>query len=458
MKLGTVLAKTIKGLYDVLATYCLLLILQFAVTAFLFHLAADALAEHFGYPDIGLLWRQLALKFSIGPTALRIAVFAPLHVLLLILTSKPRKVIQPYFERAFDGIVYGFRRITRGSPRFQTGVELFYSLVVTALFIPFVIQPTLVPGLLGKDAWASRCANLLDGTASDAIADSVVGFYRRFYAEPVVAEGVSAEEFAGTTEAGGVEIPTTVVTGEDGSKQPVAGPRQTGAQPMMDRWNPYVEQVAEGDPKQYAFLKAFMWVESSGQQYAVSPTGCAGLMQFCSGTARDHPYRGVFGVGQVYACGCDGACRVARSTQMDLESGDLSLIKSHADEFPCELTDARFDPAKSIEAAGLYIDRLRGSYDDNLYLMYIGYNSGPGVSNRVWKALDRDATADLTDIEPLLADAMRPYYGDGSEARARGLMTSTLPRLGKAFDRHYTHSAPPEPAPIQLPVTVPTAG
>lgn len=456
MKLGTVLAKTIKGLYDVLATYFLLLILQFAITALLFHMAADALAEHFGYPDIGLLWRQLALKFSIGPTALRILVFAPLHLVLLWLSRKPRKFIQPYFERAFDSIVHGFRRITRGSPRFQTGVELFYSLVVTALFIPFVIQPTLVPGLLGKDAWATRFANLLDGTASDAIADSVVGFYRRFYAEPVLAEGVSEEEFEGTTESGGVEIPTTVASG--GGGQPVAGPRQAGRQPMMDRWNPYVEQVAAGDPKQYAYLKAFMWVESSGQQYAVSPTGCAGLMQFCSGTAQDAPFHNVFGVGQVYACGCNGRCTVDHSTQMDLESGDLDLIKSHADEFPCELTDARFDPAKSIEAAGLYIDRLRGSYDDNLYLMYIGYNSGPGVSNRVWKALDHDATADLTDIEPLLADAMSPYYGDGSQARAQGLLTSTLPRLGSAFDAHYAPPTPPAADPVPIPIEVPAAG
>ena len=47
------------------------------------------------------------------------------------------------------------------------------------------------------------------------------------------------------------------------------------------------------DPEtQAAFIKAFMWVESGGRQFAVSSTGCAGLMQFCPGTART-PFGGL---------------------------------------------------------------------------------------------------------------------------------------------------------------------
>ena len=87
----------------------------------------------------------------------------------------------------------------------------------------------------------------------------------------------------------------------------------------MDRWDPYLLEAAEGDRELFARTKAFMWVESGGRQFALSATGCAGLMQFCASTAQRRPFGGIFGVGAVSACGCDD-CSVPREVQIALET------------------------------------------------------------------------------------------------------------------------------------------
>lgn len=438
MSFHRALAITSKRLYDLVASYLLAYLLPFAITALLFHLAAQGLAALLGYPDQAMLFARAARAVPLSPVALRIVVFLPLHVLVWRGTRRPRKAIKAFLERDFDRTAADFERIVGQRPALRVAAGLLYSLVVTAMLIPFVIQPTLVPGGFGGRAWTLRAANLLDGTATAEVVDSVVGFYRRFYAQPVVAGGVSAQEF----EAGGA--PLTVAgegAAEDARGASLAAQARPLSRPMMDRWDPLLWDAADNDPQRFAVLKAFLFVESRGRQYAVSPTGCSGLMQFCSGTARARPFRSVFGVGQVYVCDCDGACRVDRAVQRDLESGDLALVQRRAHDFPCELTDARFDPAKSIEAGALYVQRLDAAYDGNLPLMYIGYNSGPLVADAVWAALGENADATLADIEPHLAVAMTPYYGADAQGRADGLLRGTLPDLENAFDA-YRSSEP----------------
>jgi len=409
------LATTAKRLYDLAATYLLAYVLGFAVVAYALHLGADGLGSLLGYGSADRLWRSLAAHTPLGPVGLRIVVFFPLHVVLFGLLRRPRRFARTWFEHAFDGLGERLGRWTRSTPRLRLVGGLTYSAAVTAMFVPFVLQPTLVPGYLRVAPWFERSANLLDGTASEAVVESVVGFYRGFVVDPLPAPPVATVSAA---PSGAARAPLV----------------SDGTTPFMDRWDPAIQEAAGGDRKTYAFIKAFMWVESAGHQYAVSPTGCAGLMQFSSGTARDRPYRQVFGVGQVYRCDCRGRCSVDPAVQHDLETGDLETLLSHRSEFPCELTDARFDPHKSIEAGALYVDRLREAHGDNLLMMYIGYNSGPAVSNRVWERAGRDPTATLDEIAPHLEAAMLPYYGSASSARAHSLLTNTLPKLARAYD------------------------
>ena len=207
--------------------------------------------------------------------------------------------------------------------------------------------------------------------------------------------------------------------------------------PVMDRWDNHITAATVDDPELFSYVKAFMYVESAGRQYAVSHTGCSGLMQFCAGTAKSQPFRDVFGRGEVYVCGCRGSqCRVSRSVQVELESGDPTRVQAQEDAFPCEMTDARFDPDRAIPAGALYVQRLHDDYNGNIYLMYIGYNSGPAIADRVLDALDGDTSADLGEIQLHLADALRPYYGAGSNARARGLTRVHLPKLQRALVRY----------------------
>lgn len=425
----------VKGIYDILATYLLIVILPFALAAYGIHLGLDAVAVMLEYQRIEDLWAWFDERIGLGATVLRIVVVLPVHALIFVVLRRPAKWAQPHIERAFDKVVGVFRKFTDRFPWIQEAGEIVFSLTVTALLVPFVIQPTLVYGY-GATSWLERTANLLDGSATAAIADSVVGLYRRIYAEPVVAEGVSATAVDDAIDT----IEQTDQTEVDG---PLPPPIPTGKQPLMDRWDPYIARAVDNDRTMFAMVKAFMYVESAGRQYAVSHTGCAGLMQFCAGTARSSPFKQIFGTGQIYVCGCHKKdCSIPRDVQKDLESGDPKAIDRQKDRFPCELTDARFNPHKIIGAGTVYVRNLSNAYGGNIYLMYIGYNSGPGVANRVYKKLGQKPEATLEEIEVHLADAMRPTYKQGSERRARSLVRTHLPKIKRAFDRYYAAGVP----------------
>ena len=421
---------TSKGIYDIVATYLLLVVVPFALAGFGFHLGFELLAGALDFDSVEALWERVAQWSPVGTVWLRIALFLPLHVLVYRTLRGPLARVWPHVEGAFDQLVAAFRWVTDQLPAVRVIGEWTFTLVVTALLVPFVVQPTLVPRMLAPMSWVERTANLLDGTATAEIADSVVGLYRKLYADPVVVEGLTPQQS---------EVFDQVEEGQ--STGPIAPPMPSGKQPHMDRWDPYIEKVAEDDPVKFAYVKAFMWVESGGRQYAVSHTGCAGLMQFCVGTARTQPFRDVFGTGTVYKCDCSGGkCRMPREMQRDLESGDPEALKRHEKAFPCEMTDARFDPSRIIKAGGLYIDNLSSALGGNIYLMYIGYNSGPRVAKKVYEKLGRKSDATLADIELHLEEAMRPHYGSNSGRRARSLLRTHLPKIKNAYDKYYIAS------------------
>jgi len=278
----------------------------------------------------------------------------------------------------------------------------------------------------------------------------VIGLYRKLYAEPVVSEGVSGEEFDDSLH----RIEDSEVDELD-PFSPARGPFRRRA--LMDRWDPLLKQVVRGDRRAFAAVKAFMWVESGGQQFAVSHTGCAGLMQFSSRTARTGFSR-IFGTGQVYPCSCRGGCGVPRSIRRALESGDPERVRAQRSRFPCDLTDARFDPRKSLTAGWIFIRRLQRSHGGNIYLSYIGYNSGPAVARRLWRAIGKKGRAGLDVIAPELPRALEPFYGASAASRARSLIRVHLPKLGRAY-RLYLRQAnlrPPETTvvrfqPLELP-------
>jgi hypothetical protein len=448
------IALTTKRIYDILASYLLFWVVYFASVAVVFHVGLELLAAHFE-TSTDLWWVELAAPFPATPDTARLATFIVLHGIVFLAVRRPLERIQPLFDHAITWCAGLFDRVTSDRLSLKLAGEAVFSVVVTALLVPFVLQPTLVPDLEGWEPWAERGANLVDGTASVALVESVIGLYRLGFVEAVVAErGVTAEELANAeTERNASSTPDHSTPVRDvGPPQPATGaldmpapitvstepPKPARPQPVMDRWDDTIMRAVDGDIERFAYVKAFMYVESAGRQYAVSRTGCAGLMQFCSGTARSHPFKQVFGTGQVYTCRCRNGCSIEPEVRVALESGIRDEVEAQASSFPCQLTDARFDPDKAVRAGALYINRLYEDYGGNIQIMYIGYNSGPAVAKRVWRAIDGDADASLETIAQVLPDALRPYYGTSANVRARSLVEIHLPKIERARARYAT--------------------
>lgn len=429
MKFLKLFLRIAKGIYDILATYLLGWVLVFAIFSLGLHFGLESLARFRHFDSADALWR--ALSYSHGERAilwLRFGVFGALNAGLIYLFQRPLRATQRAIESGIDTLIGFFRYFTHDRPRARTIGHLFFSLTVTALLIPFVLQPTLVADHSTRRAWLERGANLVDGSASRYVADSVIGLYRKFYATPVEAVGgVSDSDVASATTPSFSDPASSTF-----QNLPHTLPASAGAQPLMDRWDPIIWRAAEGDADRFAMIKAFMWVESAGRQFAVSTTGCSGLMQFCAGTARARPFREIFGVGQITTCKCEGPCQIDKETRQSLETGALNASEA-GDAFPCDPADARFDPERSIHAGAAYIAQLSARFGDNIYLIYIGYNSGPAVAARVYARLGKRPGATLSDIERHLEEGMRPYYAASSPGRARSLLRTHLPKINRAY-------------------------
>jgi hypothetical protein len=202
----------------------------------------------------------------------------------------------------------------------------------------------------------------------------------------------------------------------------------------MQRWHPLVRRVVGRDADAYALLMTFIFVESGGNQYAVSRSGCAGLMQFCDATALRAPFDQIFALGRLRRCDCaDRRCRVHRHVRRFLETTRSTLHPLVEAEFPCDLTDARFDPEPALRAGWAYISRLKQELRGNLYLVYIGYNAGLHAAKRVVKRLGWRRARRLRAIGRVLRRALRPNFGRRAYRRSRSLVRVHLPKVARVY-------------------------
>jgi hypothetical protein len=425
-----------------------------------------------------VIWDELARRTGASPLAARFAVNGALqfnfllmfHGMIAAVAESTRLDLSGWFHERYcrfgdldddEGEARARRRPTR--PLMGVGGAVLAAIVLA----PSLIQPTITPLDLTRLSLYERATNLFDGSAAVATPESVLSLHHRLVrrALPDPGVGASGDHFDAAVLLSKRED-DAIADALDRDIPLTAAPDLSGPQPMMDRWDPIIWEAANGDARRFAQIKAFMWVESTGRQFAISHTGCIGLMQFCSKTARSSTFREIFGPGQVAACGCRStSCRVPRSTQREMEAGDRRVIARHAGSYPCDLGDARFDARKSILAGARYIANLDAEFGGNMYLMYIGYNSGPTIARRVWHATGEDPGVSLPEIGEHLRAAMRPTYGAKSSRRASSLLRKHLPKIARAHSRYakaagsldplapdpLIASVAPEPEPVAPP-------
>jgi hypothetical protein len=446
-KFGRMLFRIGKGFYDILASYLLAVVLYVAFVSLGLHAAFSLLAGALGMDDVAMMWSELARRMDVSGIWVRLIVYGGIQLGLFWLLKGPLKVVGAGAEKVVDKVQAGYLWCAERLPRASVFTGGVFTVGVTLLLIPFLVQPTLVPLRADSYTMTERVANLVDGTATLALHDSVVGFYRRLYEEPKVQGGRGVDPLAFDDAIARQEQEDEAI--ERDPTGTVIAPDASRPQPMMDRWDPIIWAVAENDPHRFAQIKAFMYTESAGRQFAVSHTGCMGLMQFCSGTAKRSPFKEVFGTGQVYTCGCRRtSCAVSKQVQRDMERGSQELVNKHKDAFPCELTDARFDAEKAIRAGGLYVANLDKAVGGNIYLMYVGYNSGPAVARKVYNALGKNPDATLAQIEAELPGAMERWYHEKSARRARSLVKRHLPKIKRMYDRYYAAATAEKGQPV----------
>ena len=355
--------------------------------------SVEGLAPHWAGVDPAEVWWSWSqqVPLPMGPQGLRTLVLGMLHVVVLAATA-------PWWSMV--------HRSPNARRRGRLGGWLLAAVLFVIAFVPLGLQPTLVAPTLSFETLRERVTHLVDGSALLRAIDAWLAVGR-----PVLEERAPVQR-----PVDGTAFDATL---------------DSSAVPLMDRWDPMLLSAAKGDLDLFADTKAVMFVESSGKQYAVSPTGCSGLMQFCVSTAQRQPFRRIFGAGGVSACGCTD-CTVPWPVQMALET-DPTALDRMADQFPCDLTDARFDAERSIKAGVAYVKELKADLGGNLLLVYVGYNAGPAVAARLHKAVGSRAT--LGQIKPQLEPALRPYYGARAPRMARLLSGINLPKLQQARRR-----------------------
>lgn len=156
--------------------------------------------------------------------------------------------------------------------------------------------------------------------------------------------------------------------------------------------------------------------ESSGNPYAVSETGCAGLMQFCYPTAGDYISIFVKVTTCTKKCTCGTGC---------------SPKKLGIDPFKdcgCDPYDGRFEPEKSIKAGAAYLKSFMESTQFKNYLetdkvkFSLGsYNGGKKVIlDAITKAQDEGVTLITWDsIKSYITEETIPYLKTTQEKRAK---------------------------------------
>jgi murein DD-endopeptidase MepM/ murein hydrolase activator NlpD len=162
---------------------------------------------------------------------------------------------------------------------------------------------------------------------------------------------------------------------------------------LMDALKKYSD--AEGVP--IALVLAIIAQESRGRSDLISPTGCAGLGQFCLSTAQDSNFATIFGAG-LQSCSCTKSPCTATQAQC--------------------ASDPRMDPFKSAQAIPrlLRIKRdfakFKNTKDQDLFAI-AAYNGGEGV---IQKAFDRTGLSDPSweQVSTRLQSSDITYFRDES--------------------------------------------
>ena len=145
MKLLKVTLRTLKGLYDIFVSYLLAFIVPFAVYAFALHIISDVAAAYFEFTDAAEMWTHISKELGLHHVFIRLAVYLPFHVVAFWALQKPLVLFRRGLEKGFDYIVRSFHWLTTHFPWGRLTGELTFSVILTALFVPFIVQPTLVP-------------------------------------------------------------------------------------------------------------------------------------------------------------------------------------------------------------------------------------------------------------------------------------------------------------------------
>lgn len=132
---------------------------------------------------------------------------------------------------------------------------------------------------------------------------------------------------------------------------------------------------------------AYIAQESAGDPFAISPTGCAGLLQFCYATFKEYSPQS-----KATPC-CKGApCRI-----LDTQKS-LPLSWSPEDHYLCSpQTDDRFDVRTSVAAGIKLIEKnmntytKRGFSKSNVIALSAGaYNAGQGIIDPLIKKTGKE--------------------------------------------------------------------
>ena len=185
-KFGRMLFRIGKGFYDILASYLLVIVLYVAVVSLGLHALFSLLSNALGMDDVAMMWSELTRRVGVSGIWLRLVIYGGSQLGLLWLLKGPLKTTGNLAERVIDKVVAGYTWFARRAPRLSVFTGGVFTVMVTLLLIPFLVQPTLVPLRADGYTMTERAANLVDGTATLALHDSVVGFYRRLYEEPKV--------------------------------------------------------------------------------------------------------------------------------------------------------------------------------------------------------------------------------------------------------------------------------
>jgi murein DD-endopeptidase MepM/ murein hydrolase activator NlpD/soluble lytic murein transglycosylase-like protein len=130
---------------------------------------------------------------------------------------------------------------------------------------------------------------------------------------------------------------------------------------------PVVAAAAKEYDVDEKLIMAIITQESAGKSDVISPTGCAGIGQFCYGTANSGGFKNIFG-GGLQECKCP-ANRQSRGL-------DCTAVEAQC------VNDPRLDPQKSIRATALHLQgdsaSFKGKTDQALFAI-AAYNAGPEV-------------------------------------------------------------------------------